>query len=84
MDPVAAYIACFLASRLGVAEECGVPPWRELRQQGYRAAVFCAVVKEASAEDAAQLCLRGRACERVAVHRNGRIMFLCTGEPPVS
>jgi hypothetical protein len=84
MDAVAAYIACFLASRLGVAEECGVPPWRELREQGYRAAVFCAVVKEASAEDAAQLCLRGRTCERVAVHRNGRIMFLCTAEQPSS
>ena len=84
MDPVAAYIACFLASRLGVAEECGVPPWRELREQGYRAAVFCAVVKEASQQDAAQLCLRGRACERVAVHRTGRIMYLCLNEQPSS
>jgi hypothetical protein len=84
MDPVAAYIACFLASRLGVAEECGVPPWRALREQGYRAAVFCAVVKEASAENAAQWCLRGRPCERVAVHGNGRILFLCTGETPTS
>lgn len=77
MEPIAAFVACFLSSSLGWADECR-PPWRELNHKGYSAAVVCAVVADASGPQIEQFCLHGRECDGVAVHRDGRRLYFCT------